>query len=446
MRSLIGDKIHAMGSRALGIKAHAVAKNPLGKLLKGAVRYSLPFGIFLPVKGPEPPKTPGEGDDGKYLKEDAPHALKKGGKGDGGDIPQTADSVLMAVVAAEPFELNGKKEFKLDLTGRVVPPPVDALPPAAARQESSEQLAFSTGPGSISSMDAPVHALDNPAQVALSDFLSKFLRGEANTVIVHGGNPFLDPNYTGEQPPADLPGAGSQLPSWLDNVLRQLQLPISFPGSKVTDLIKNVSISDLSIHPHPFEKQKLLCDGTVTGVIDLPGQLSTVDIMITDLWPDIIVYNGKPPSMRHGDGDDEGDSVASKSKAKPGQEPEPSPPLPNPLPKHAFGRVRPADFTAAQTVVDPDDPEGKRKLLHCELKNVPFEVLPGRGEDFRSFSWKLLTGTGALAGIEGSARAKIWNSGLGKLELRNLPVKGAFVVGQRGGGGGDDDDGDDDRW
>lgn len=58
----------------------------------------------------------------------------------------------------------------------------------------------------------------------------------------------------------------------------------------------------------------------------------------------------------------------------------------------------------------------------------------------------MLTGTGALAGIEGSARAKIWNSGLGKLELRNLPVKGAFVVGQRGDGGGDDDDGDDDRW
>lgn len=96
-----------------------------------------------------------------------------------------------------------------------------------------------------------------------------------------------------------------------------------------------------------------------------------------------------------------------------------------------------------KTILDPNDPEGKKKLLRSELKNVPFTVLPGKGPEFRSFTWKIVTGEGALAGIQGASRAKIWNSGLGKLELKNLPVKGAFTVGKRGGPGGDDD-GDDD--
>lgn len=53
-----------------------------------------------------------------------------------------------------------------------------------------------------------------------------------------------------------------------------------------------------------------------------------------------------------------------------------------------------------------------------------------------------MTGEGARAGIEGKARAKIWNSGLGKLQLSNLPVKGVFTVGKRGNDGdGDGDDG-----
>ncbi len=51
-------------------------------------------------------------------------------------------------------------------------------------------------------------------------------------------------------------------------------------------------------------------------------------------------------------------------------------------------------------------------------------MLPGRGPIFRSFTWKLVTGQGALVGIQGTSRAKIWNSGLGALQLRNLPVKG----------------------
>lgn len=245
-----------------------------------------------------------------------------------------------------------------------------------------------------------------------------------------------------------MPGGGSDdLPAWLDRLLRTATVPISFPGSAVTDLIQNVSISDLKITPHPFENDKLVCSGIIMGVMNMPGQLATVDVQITDLWPDVLIFNGKPPGMkdpgqtdaltkkkkkhRKGDDDDDDDTPVPD-------------PLPDPLPEHAFGRVVPRKWAPATTYMDPDDPTGHRKLLRSELKDVPFTVLPGRGAEFRSFSWKVITGEGARAGIDGKAKAKIWNSGLGKLTLSNLPVQGVFTVGKRGSDGGNgDDDGDD---
>ncbi|PWY99077.1 hypothetical protein BCV70DRAFT_201297 [Testicularia cyperi] len=476
------DFVTAMVQRALGIKATAQAKNPLGKLLQGNVRYSLPFGVFLPVDGIAPPP----GKNVSSTLEDADNS--------------TDASVLMAAVATEPFMLTGQKKIDLKLMGRVVPPPEDSKPSSVRRDRAEGQLPLSSL--STGSDDAAIYAVDstengaatfvdgdNPQQAALSNFLSKFLRGEANTLFVRGGNPFRKPadgmaqssktdgkkaergdDEEGEKDGDDgddddeLPGAGSVLPGWMDSALRLLDVPISFPGSPVTELIKNVTINDLKITPHPFEKDKLLCSGTVMGEINMPGQLSTVDVKITHLWPDILVYDGKPPSMRHGKAieDEAASAVASSSYSrfslidgaldamkqfastmsdgddndddgdKPKEpEPEPAPPLPNPLPEKAFGRVRPYDFAPAETYIDPEDPKGERKLLRAVLKDVPFNVLPGRGPVFRSFTWKLITGQGALVGIEGSSRAKIWNSGLGVLQLKNLPVKGVFMLGKR---------------
>ncbi|PWN53592.1 hypothetical protein IE53DRAFT_300395, partial [Violaceomyces palustris] len=452
------SSLGAMATRALGIKAVAQAKNPLGKTLKGQVDYRLPFGIYLPIASPANATDP------------------EGGQ------PDSDESVLMAVVATEPFELTGEKKATLELLGRVVPPPKDSIPRLEEELEAGRgQLVFHNGPGAIKAQDgrqserADVKGSeDTPQQVALSNFLSRFLRGDDNTVYVRGGSPFTatpaTPGSTQskriangskggqepEVPQEPLPGGGSELPEWMESALRLVDLPISFPGSKVTELIKNVTIDDLKITPHPFEKDKLLCSGTVMGIMNLPGQLSTVDVKITHLWPDILVYDGLPPSMRKpGDGDDDddgdddemrdgGDRTASTKPSKTDDDgrdgwrtsgkdkkEEPVPPLPSPLPSHAFARVRPRDFAPATTYPDPTDPTGETKLLRSELKDVPFTVLEGRGAIFRGFTWKILTGEGALAGIEGSSRAKIWNSGLGELQLRNLPVKGAFVVGKR---------------
>ncbi|SNX82262.1 uncharacterized protein MEPE_00968 [Melanopsichium pennsylvanicum] len=427
--------------RALGIKAHARANNPLGKVLQGIVRYSLPFGIYLPVDGISPPK--------KHSKDGKLRALV--GQEDGPDA-----SVLMAAVATEPIQLTGQKVIGLELLGRVVPPPQDEFVQVVGGS-SNDQILLKTG--SIRSEHAYNSKLgDSPQSVALSNFLSRFLRGEANTVYVRGGSPFRKPksskpiNVTNE-----MPGDGSDLPDWIDSALRLVDLPISFPGAKVTELIKNVTINDLKITPHPFEQDKLLCSGTVMGELNMPGQLSSIDVKITHMWPDILVYDGLPPSMRKSLAstqddatrgrfnilgaaleslkkiaflvDSEQDSASEDGPKKP--EPEPAPPLPNPLPEKAFGRVRPHDFAPAETYIDPTDPKRERKLLKAILKDVPFTVLPGRGPIFRSFTWKIVTGQGALVGIEGTSRAKIWNSGLGQLQLSNLPVKGAFEMGKR---------------
>lgn len=462
------------GPRALGIKAVAEAKNPLGKVLHGHIGYNLPLGIYLPVEQPD------STDDGNKDK-----------------VPKNDSTVLLAAVATEPLIITGEKKIELEILGRVVPPPTGKSSEKKIKSSSLNndeinanngwgkivsQLIFggNSGPGSletsdeleISKEDGGIHLEeDTPQQVALSGFLSRFLRGDPNTVYVRGGSPFhvetsiINSTSTSSEKSIStqtLPGDGSILPSWLDSSLRLIDLPISFPGSKVTELIKNVTIQDLKITPHPFEKEKLLASGIVLGEMNLPGQLATIDVQITDLWPDIVVYDGKPPALKNGkgdkkrpddgtgDGDDDDDDFyfsdsesyhyENQSQDAPS---DPVPALPAPNSKNAFGRVRPHDFSPAETITDPNDPKGEKKLLRSELKNVPFQVLDGKGPIFRSFTWKLVTGEGALAGIQGASRAKIWNSGLGKLELKNLPVKGAFVVGKRGGNGGDDDDDDD---
>ncbi|UZJ56951.1 hypothetical protein CBS101457_006271 [Exobasidium rhododendri] len=397
------DAVTSMAQRALGIKAYAEAQNPLGKLLKGHVEYSLPFGVFLPLESNN--KTKAAGDE--------------------------EEVVLLAAVATEPIDIAGEDKIQLELQGRVVPPPMS---PSFGKRD---QTIF--GGKKVGTSDAGADAL--------SGFLSRFLRGEANTVIVHGGSPFAEPLKAekGDEDEAPMPGGGSILPDWLDKLLRTINLPIAFPGSKVTDLIQNVTIEDLKITPHPFEDEKLLCSGTIKGIMNLPGQLATVDVDITDLWPDILVYNGKPPSMKHDDGNKKTMDMRKRDAGDDDGGDIPTPdPLPSPLPEHAFGRVVPHSWAPAKTYIDPEDPKKQRKLLYSELKDVPFTVLPGRSAEFRSFSWKVVTGEGARAGIEGKARAKIWNSGLGKLVLSNLPVKGVFTVGKRGSGGNGDGDGDDD--
>ncbi|CAO1637284.1 unnamed protein product [Jaminaea pallidilutea] len=425
------------GPKAMGIRAYATAKNPLGSLLKGSVRWSLPFGVFLPV-----------GDVGN-----SSMSMNKDG-------PEDVEKVILAAVATKPFELDGQDMIQLELEGRVIPPPVGKPSLPKAIESGSHQQPFA-----LSSNDGVAHTTESPNEIALGNFLSRFLRGDPNTVYVRGGSPFNSSN--GQEVDYSLPGSGSaNLPSWLGSTLSILDVPIAFPGSPITDLIKNVTIADLKIKTHPWSQEKLLFSGTIWGEMSLPKELSGVDVDIRYLWPDILVYDGKPPGLKHGGGhgdddpddggdddDDDDDDVDGshaasrtfKTVANKDDGGDDAPPLPSPLPKGAFGRVRPHTWANASTLWDPShdpsDPTPPRKMLRSELIDVPFTVLPGRGKEFRSFTWKVVTAgkEGVQTGIEGSSKVRIQASGLGDLEVKQLPVVGVFMVGKRGG----DDDGDD---
>lgn len=397
---------------SLGIKAFAQALNPLGELLKGSVKYRVPFGIFLPVAGDDANSTTA-----------APVS----------PVPPLA-KVLLAAVASEPFELNGQDVIDLVVKGRVVPPTKEANDVSRHSVPTrSQQHVFAAAPTPSSS----------PQEEALSAFLSRFLRGEPNTVYVRGGSPF-SPNDSASLDPS-LPGTGSpDLPSWLSSSLSVVDLPISFPGSKVTDLIKNVTLSNLSIKPHPFSDEKLLFSATIRGQMALPGQLKAVDVKINELWPDILVFDGAPPSNGGGGDDDDGgipddggddddDDDDDDDERGATTSSEPVPPPPSPLPHGAFGRVRPHAWVPAVTYVNSST---GTKHLESNLTNVPFTILPGRSREFRSFTWKLITAgdRGVQTGIQGASRVHIWNSGLGALEISKLPVEGVFWVGGNGGG------------
>ncbi|CAO1639172.1 unnamed protein product [Sympodiomycopsis kandeliae] len=448
-------EIDAKGQKSLGIQAYAKAflGDQLARLLRGRIGWKIPFGIYLPVqqmssdvqgqqdsrlvngmqsdqyRSPDQTAMQDNKNSGEYLRPEYPEDIKKDDQLEHSLVHHntTLEKVLLAAVASEPFSLSGESVLDLIVKGRVVPP-------APARKNASLSLQSS------------------PQEEALSAFLSRFLRGEPNTVYVRGGSPFTDPDPS-------LPGTGSvDLPSWLSSSLSVLELPISFPGSKVTDLITNVTLTNLSIKPHPFSDEKLLFSATIKGIMALPGELKAVDVKINELWPDILVFDGKPPSQDNGDddggipddgGDDDDDDDDDDAYAKEdnlhsrqqGSTPfssdfeatssssgeEPIPPPPSPLPSNAFGRVRPHTWVPAITYINKTT---GLKHLESNLTDVPFTILPGRGKQFRSFTWKLITSsTGVTTGIDGSSRVHIWNSGLGNLEIAKLPVQGVFKVG-----------------
>jgi hypothetical protein len=97
----------------------------------------------------------------------------------------------------------------------------------------------------------------------------------------------------------------------------------------------------------------------------------------------------------------------------------PAPPLPSPLPPRAFARVRPSVWLP--TMSAPTSPRrdwnerGNTTLsITARFSDVPFEVLPGREREFRSFVAKVIfgTGDGAVAGIDGVAAVGVRIDGL----------------------------------
>jgi len=193
------------------------------------------------------------------------------------------------------------------------------------------------------------------------------------------------------------------------------------------ELLRNVTFEDMKIRA---SGTTILASGTVHARIALPEGMD-VTLLINRLHPDALIYDGPlsitaPPSLpltrttsitghdmtKHhpvvaAAGNDEDDDVP------------PAPPLPSPLPPRAFARVRPSVWLP--TMSAPTSPrrdwneQGNTTLsITAWFSDVPFEVLPGREREFRSFIAKVIFGPGggAVAGIDGVAAVGVRIDGL----------------------------------
>ena len=211
----------------------------------------------------------------------------------------------------------------------------------------------------------------------------------------------------------------------------------------------------------------ILASGTVWARLVMPKGIN-IPINATDIWPDLLVFDGEVPEE---DGSDLDQTTLTKGVIRPDGihipiptwlpnplpykiplphiplpinlpshhdeddddndgETEP-PPLPDPIPERAFARIRPDTWLAAHTTPDtPSGDEGEEgwiiinvdegeeengwsATITSRVHDVPLQVLPGREAQFRNFVSKvLLSKGGALAGVKGTSAVRAAIPGL----------------------------------
>jgi hypothetical protein len=195
----------------------------------------------------------------------------------------------------------------------------------------------------------------------------------------------------------------------------------------------------------------ILASGTVHARIALPEGMD-VTVLINRLHPDALIYDGpvEPPSPTPLPLTRILMTVQDMTKHHPVVEVDddddvpPAPPLPSPLPPRAFARVRPSAWLSTMSAPTPPrrdwNERGNTTLsITAWFSDVPFEVLPGREHEFRSFVAKVIfgPGDGPVAGIDGVAAVGVTVDGL---SIGQEPDGDGVVVGG-GGGGSEDEDG-----
>ena len=208
---------------------------------------------------------------------------------------------------------------------------------------------------------------------------------------------------------------------------------------------------------------EIFASGTVWARLVMPRGIN-VPVNATDIWPDVLVFDGEVPEEDVSDLDQTNLTEGAMHPAgihipTPPWLPDPlphhplppvppinfpshhhggddeetdPPPLPDPVPERAFARIRPDSWLAAQTTPDsssPDDGEedgwviisvdgggegsGWSATVTSKVRDVPLQVLPGRETQFRNFVSKvLLSKEGALAGVKGTSAVRAAIPGL----------------------------------
>lgn len=228
-----------------------------------------------------------------------------------------------------------------------------------------------------------------PLSHSLSHFVTRFLGGRANRVYVQ-----FDPSSP----------YARDIPSFLIPLLRGKEVFNDVPGlpQEQRDLLKDLQMEHLKVHGAEGGQGGFECDGEMVGEIVLPPGLESLDnaINITSIWPDILLYDGLPPT--------------GVDKVVP----------PNPLPPNAFARFRPRAWSPATTYVN----ERNATIMKATVTNVPLEIL--RPDVLRRWIAKLVFsgGAGVKTGVKGLTKARATIRAFGDVELDKLPVWGTFYA------------------
>lgn len=225
---------------------------------------------------------------------------------------------------------------------------------------------------------------------SLSRFITHYLGGRSNRVYVA---------FDADSALAE------RIPAFLVPLIRDRVVANDIPGlpSEKRDLLKDLQMEHLRVHPSEGGGSGWECDGEMAGRIIMPDGLDTLEnaVNITSIWPDIVLYDGLPPAQKPGD------SV---------------PPVP--LPQNAFARFKTRSWAPAVTYTD----ERNHTIMRATVTNVPLEIL-NRGVLQRWLAKIILSGgRGAQTGIKGFTQAKANVRAFGGVELKRLPVYGTFYA------------------
>ncbi|KAJ7624696.1 hypothetical protein FB45DRAFT_85999 [Roridomyces roridus] len=273
-------------------------------------------------------------------------------------------------------------------------PSTDGLVPIAAVSTAPFTL---THPNITLEISGAVLPLPPTSTSLLSAFVSRYLSGLPNPIVVST--------------------------SLIPDLSVDLEFPAPNPRPRI---LRNVTIHDMSIKPGGGA---FTASGTIYARVVLPRGMD-IQLHVGHVLPDVLVFDGEVS-----------DSMTLTSFPFPGTSPPTSPPLPDPLPERAFARIRPEEWVPSQSGPAPsEDGEGAAYAVTAKIVDVPLEVLPGRQKEFRAFISKVIFGSGAIAGILGTADVAIDVAGLplpgpgeGErgLELHGLPFRGAIPVGKK---------------
>ncbi|KAI9314274.1 hypothetical protein BX666DRAFT_1971907 [Dichotomocladium elegans] len=231
----------------------------------------------------------------------------------------------------------------------------------------------------ISGRTIPQSENDEEARIIMDRFLSAYLHG--NTTIVHvRGNRFGPDDDGDPYCERGTTTASSLPPEWLRKALESLTLQIPFPGTSEPDLIRSLELSNIKID---FAKNSPVISADVAAMLKKPDEMQ-FSINVTEIHPKVYLY-------LHEDSD--------------------SP----------FGQLVPEKGSKAETV-EKGMPEGMIKVI-SKIDHAPFEVMPGKDDEFQKFLGKIFYGQRGTVYIRGLANAVV-DCPIGLLTIHDLEFKG----------------------